>query len=138
VAGAIPAAAAAEGRGSETILLVEDDPMLRRLAESTLKRAGYQVLTAADAAEGLRLAREHEGPIHAVVTDVVMPGLPGPDLVARLEQARPGVRALYMSGYTEHPLLQDGITEDGVSFLPKPFGPDELARRVRQLLDAGR
>jgi PAS domain S-box-containing protein len=138
VAGAIPAAAAAEGRGSETILLVEDDPMLRRLAESTLKRAGYQVLTAADAAEGLRLAREHEGPIHVVVTDVVMPGLPGPDLVARLEQARPGVRALYMSGYTEHPLLQDGITEDGVSFLPKPFGPDELARRVRQLLDAGR
>jgi PAS domain S-box-containing protein len=126
----------AEKGGVETILLVEDDAMLRRLSESALGRAGYRVLAAADAAEALRLAREHDGEIDLVVTDVVMPGMPGPELVARLEATRPDLRVLYVSGYTDHAALRKGVSERSVSFLAKPFGLEALARRVRELLDA--
>jgi two-component system cell cycle sensor histidine kinase/response regulator CckA len=131
-----PAAAAAEEGGTEIILLVEDDAMLRRLSEAALGRAGYRVLAAADAAEALRLAREHAGSIDLVVTDVVMPGMPGPELVARLEATRPELRVLYVSGYTEHAALHAGVSERSVSFLAKPFGVEALTRRVRELLDA--
>jgi PAS domain S-box-containing protein len=122
-------------RGAETILLVEDEDMVRRLAEQSLVRAGYHVLVADGATEALRIARAHEGTIDLVVTDVVMPELPGPELVARLEAVRPGVPVLYVSGYADDTVMRYGLPEERVSFLAKPFTPDSLSRRVREVLD---
>jgi len=124
-----------DARGSETALLVEDDAMVRRLAEATLERAGYRVLTAANGADALRLAAGRDGPIDLVITDVVMPGMPGPELARRLEAAHPGLRVLYMSGYADDTMARLGLSEERVSFLAKPFAPDELVRRVRDVLD---
>jgi PAS domain S-box-containing protein len=124
--------------GAETVLLVEDDAMLRRLAEATLERAGYRVLAAASGADALRLAAGRgasDGAIDLVITDVVMPGMPGPALAQRLEAAHPGIRVLYMSGYADDTMARHGVSEERVSFLAKPFTPDELTRRVREVLD---
>jgi DNA-binding NarL/FixJ family response regulator len=96
------------------------------------------VLAAASGADALDLVQVRAGPIDVVVSDVVMPGLPGPELVARLEAKHPGVRALYMSGYTDDKIVHHGAREHGVSLLAKPFTPDELARRVREVLDTER
>jgi nitrogen-specific signal transduction histidine kinase len=122
-------------RGAGTILLVEDDSLVRRLVAGVLERAGYRVIVAASADDALSLAAAHDGPIDLVVTDIVMPGRPGPELVARLEAARPGIRTLYVSGYADDMVARYGVTEERVSFLAKPFSPEELARRVRELLD---
>jgi PAS domain S-box-containing protein len=122
-------------RGSETVLVVEDENAVRLVAVGSLRKAGYHVLEASDGDEALLVASNHEGPIHLVLTDVLMPGIHGPALVKRLEERRPGIRALYMSGHADDALLHHGILEGGLSFLEKPFNRNELTKKVRQVLD---
>lgn len=125
-------------RGSETILLVEDEESLRKLADMFLRAAGYQVLTAADGAQALQVAREHPGPIHLLLTDVVMPGINGRVLAERLAPTQPGMRTLYVSGYTDSFIAGHGVLEAGAQLLHKPFTEETLTRKVRDLLDTHR
>jgi signal transduction histidine kinase len=126
----------AEGaRGQETILVVEDEESIRELARELLAGLGYGVLCAESGETALAAAERHSGPIHLVLADVVMPGLEAPDLVARLRETRPSTRALYMSGHSGPELASHGFDEGRPDFLPKPFGRDLLARRVREILD---
>ena len=120
-------------RGSQTILLAEDDAAVRRFARNVLKDHGYKVLDAGDGDEALAIAREYPEPIHALVTDVVMPGLSGRDLAERLTADRPNVRVIYTSGYTENVMLRAGF-ERGLTLLPKPFLPGDLLRIVNETL----
>jgi len=120
--------------GSETVLLVEDDKSVRALSRSILERFGYTVLEAGSGQEGLDVARQYPLPIHLVLTDVVMPGMGGTDLASQLETLRPGVRVLYMSGYTDDAIFRHGLLEKGRAFLQKPFTPEALARKVREAL----
>jgi two-component system cell cycle sensor histidine kinase/response regulator CckA len=122
-------------RGTETILLVEDEPALRAVARRALERQGYVILEAPDGDSALALMAAHSGPLDLLVTDVVMPGLSGRELATRLVAARPGVRVLYTSGYTDDAIVQHGVLEAGIQFLQKPFTPDTLGRKVRDVLD---
>jgi two-component system, cell cycle sensor histidine kinase and response regulator CckA len=123
-------------RGSETILLVEDEGQLRVLARDILRGAGYQVFDAPNAAEAIKSSLRHAGPIHLLVTDVVMPHLGGRELARRLGAERPRMRVLYMSGYTDDAIVQHGIVDPSIAFLPKPITPDTLLGKVRETLDA--
>jgi two-component system, cell cycle sensor histidine kinase and response regulator CckA len=125
---------AANYRGSETVLLVEDEDMLRGLLAKFLRLYGYTVLEARQAGEALLTCERHPGPIHLMVTDVVMPQMSGRELVDRLRPLRPEMKILYMSGYTEDALVQHGVADLSVPFLQKPFRPVELARRVHAVL----
>jgi two-component system cell cycle sensor histidine kinase/response regulator CckA len=118
-------------RGSETLLLVEDEEAVRRLAREVLLRQGYRVLEADGWPSGLEIAATHPDPIHLVVTDVVMPGMTGPEGVSRVSVLRPGIKVLYMSGYTDDALIHRGVLGTEVALLQKPFTPGDLARRVR-------
>ena len=120
--------------GFETILLVEDDPAVRRFARRALVEVGYSVLDADGGPEALRIAETHDGRIDAIVTDVVMPGMTGVTLVARIERTRPDIRVLYVSGYADHTMEQHGVFEDRLRFLRKPFTQGELARALREAL----
>jgi len=131
-AGAVPEASL---HGSETILLAEDAEPLRSLIERILKRYGYAVLTAASGSQALELAERHDGPIALLLTDVVMPGMSGRDLAERIIAARPDIRILYTSGYTDAVIVWHGVLDPGVTFLQKPFTPKALARKVREVLD---
>jgi PAS domain S-box-containing protein len=122
--------------GSETVLLVEDEPEVRGLARDILHQQGYTVLEAADSDQALEIGREHRGPIHLLVTDVVMPQMGGRELADRLTGRRPETRVLYVSGYTDDAILRKGVSETGTAFLPKPFTASALAHKVRQVLDA--
>jgi CheY-like chemotaxis protein len=122
--------------GSETLLLVEDQDAVRAFARHVLLTAGYTVLEARDGEEALRVARQCQGPIHLLVTDVVMPGMSGPQLAEMLARDRPGLRALFVSGYADEALTRCGVPEAGPAFLQKPFNPVRLARKVRKVLDA--
>jgi two-component system cell cycle sensor histidine kinase/response regulator CckA len=123
-------------QGMETVLLVEDEPLVRRLAARVLREQGYTVLEAADGEEALHVAGQHsEREIHLLLTDVVMPRMSGREVAEHLEKARPRTRVLYTSGYTEDSIVRHGVMDDGVAFLQKPFKPDELARKVREVLD---
>jgi len=124
------------GGGSETVVLAEDDDDVREFARRVLERAGYAVLEAADGAAALALVERHGGPIHALVTDVVMPGLGGRELAARVAARRPGVKVLYLSGYTPDAVLRDGVEAAAVAYLQKPFTPAALVAKVREVLDA--
>ena len=124
------------GGGSETVVLAEDDGSVREFARMVLERAGYTVLEAADGAAALARVERHAGPVDALVTDVVMPGLGGRELVARVSALRPGVRVLYLSGYTPDAVLRDGVETAAVAYLQKPFTPAALAAKVREVLDA--
>ncbi|MBV9773758.1 MAG: PAS domain S-box protein [Gemmatimonadetes bacterium] len=123
-------------RGSETVLLAEDEEPVRLLAQRVLERSGYVVLAAAGGAEALAVAAGHPGEIHLLLTDVVMPEMSGKDLARYLTGARPGVRVLYMSGYTEDETVRRGVSGLRTTFLEKPFTPDVLVRKVREVLDA--
>jgi PAS domain S-box-containing protein len=123
-------------RGSETVLLVEDEQTLRELVAECLESAGYTVLKAGHGAEALRLSQEHEGPIHLLVTDVVMPGMSGRELAGQVREARQQIRTLYMSGYTDDAVVLHGVLTEGMAFLQKPFTEDGLARKVREVIDA--
>ena len=109
---------------------------MRSLCRRFLEREGYTVLEAGHAAEALHLGQGHGGPIHLLVTDVVMPEMGGRELASRLLALHPETRVLYVSGYTEDALLRHGMREGEVTFLQKPFTPDSLARKVREVLDA--
>ncbi|HKS15983.1 MAG TPA: response regulator, partial [Planctomycetota bacterium] len=123
-------------RGSETVLLVEDSDSLRRLVQHVLLKQGYTVLLATDGEDALKVSESHAGPIHLMVTDVVMPRMGGMELAQQLVKVRPDTRVLYTSGYIERTGL-DTITAGGkFAFLPKPFTPEELARKVRETLEA--
>lgn len=133
---AVTPAKAGVGRGTETILVVEDEPAVLSLSQRALEAQGYVVLAASDATTALRLVERHGGTIHLVLTDVVMPGMSGRDLADQLAVRRPGIRVLYMSGYPGDAIVQHGELPAGSAFLQKPFSPDGLARKVRDLLDA--
>jgi CheY-like chemotaxis protein len=124
--------------GQETILLVEDNPEVRDLARQVLARQGYTVLEAAEGEAALRRAEAHAGPIHLLLTDVVMPGMTGKALAERLSGLRPDLKVLYMSGYTDETIAHHGVLEPGVAFLQKPFTSFNLALKVRQVLNQAR
>jgi signal transduction histidine kinase/ActR/RegA family two-component response regulator len=126
--------ALAPGRGWETVLVAEDQPEVRRLAVEALRRAGYEVLEAGSGLEALEVARRHAGEVHLLLTDVVMPQMSGQELAGRLAAAKPEVKVLYMSGYTENAIVHHGVLDEGIAFVPKPFTPDDLLRRVRSVL----
>jgi two-component system cell cycle sensor histidine kinase/response regulator CckA len=128
--------AAAMARGHETVLVVEDEPPLRDLAARILASAGYTVLQAASGADALALLERHAEPVHLVFTDVVMPGMNGRELAARLATLRPAIRVLYTSGYTEDAILRHGVLDDPARFLSKPYTPSVLRRRIREALDS--
>jgi signal transduction histidine kinase/CheY-like chemotaxis protein len=120
--------------GAETILLVEDEDVVRRLVEQSLRGFGYHVISAAAPHEAVAAAGRHE--FDLLVTDVVMPEMNGRELAELLEETRPGLRVLYISGYAGHVLLEDGVLSETTSFLQKPFALEDLARKVREVLDA--
>jgi PAS domain S-box-containing protein len=121
--------------GTETVLVVDDDEALRHLAARLLRAHGYQVLEASNSTDALQVSTEHANPIDLVVSDVVMPGMSGPELVNLLVQRRPGLRALFMSGYTDESLPHVQMLRPGVNYLPKPFSRRQLAELVRSILD---
>jgi PAS domain S-box-containing protein len=121
--------------GSETILVAEDDPRMRELVARTLSEHGYHTLSAADGAEGLERARAHPGPIHLLLTDVLMPRKGGRELATAVVSERPDTRVLYVSGYAGQPGLERVLRDAGESFLAKPFAPEVLLAKVREVLD---
>jgi signal transduction histidine kinase/CheY-like chemotaxis protein len=131
-----PGIAGAAPQGFETVLLVEDELEVRGLARDILRQQGYTILESADGDEALRIGREHAGPIHLLVTDVVMPLMGGRELADRLRAGRRETKVLYVSGYTDDAILRQGVSETGTAFLPKPFTASALAHKVRQVLDA--
>lgn len=123
-------------RGSETILLVEDEEGVRKVARTILERYGYTILETINGEEALRLIQnENENPIHLLLTDVVMPGMSGCQLADRLRSKRPEIKVLFMSGYTNNTIIQHEILEVGMPYTQKPFTPDALARKIREVLD---
>ncbi len=124
-------------RGTETLLVVEDEPSVRHLACGVLQAQGYVVLTASNGQEALRVAREHAGPpIALVITDVIMPRMGGKVMAEWLKTTYPGLRILFTSGYTDDAIAHHGVLDPGVAFLPKPYTSANLARKVRDMLDA--
>jgi PAS domain S-box-containing protein len=136
-----PATVEAESRrrqvasGSETVLLVEDDEMVRHLVSETLVRAGYKVMDTSDPLEARRLSDSYQGPIHLLIADVVMPKVSGRALAEELRARRNGMKVLYMSGYTDHAIVNTGILRKEVAFLQKPFTPAALTEKVREVLE---
>jgi PAS domain S-box-containing protein len=123
-------------RGTETILLVEDDPQLRQLSSSVLAHCGYKVLTANGPEEGLAICRENHRDIRLLVTDVVMPHMNGRQLAEQILQVSPNVKVLYISGYTSNAIVHYGVLDAGLWFLPKPFTLSALVAKVREVLDS--
>ena len=123
-------------RGNETVLLVEDAEMLRQLAREVLETNGYKVLEATSGREALRLCGQNDFPIHLLLTDVVMPEMSGRELANQLAPLHPQMRVLYMSGYTDDTIVHHGVLEEGINFMQKPFTPDQLVTRVREVLNA--
>jgi CheY-like chemotaxis protein len=130
-------AAKEAARGSETILLVEDEPAVRGLASRILEKQGYRVLSAQHGREAMDIASSETGKIDLVLTDVVMPGMNGRGLVERLAGIRPTMKSLYMSGYTDDDIIRRGFIEPSKSFLQKPFTSEALLQTVRKVLDEG-
>ena len=122
-------------QGTETVLVVEDAASVRTVMRQGLERYGYTVLEAPDGDTALQLAAKHHGPIHLLLTDVVMPGVSGRQLADQLVRLRPGIKVLYASGYTDDAIIHHGILEPGIAYLQKPFTRDALARTVREVLD---
>jgi PAS domain S-box-containing protein len=121
--------------GNETVLVVEDAESVRKLVVQILRKQGYHVLEATQGQEALLVCDRHRGPIHLVVTDVVMPGMAGPELVGRLRQVRQEIKVIYMSGYTDEPMVRHGVLEGEMDFIQKPFSMESLAHKVRVVLD---
>ena len=126
---------ASQPRGTETVLIVEDEPGVRALARDTLQRRGYSVLEARHGIEALVIGDQHPGTIHLLMADVVMPQMNGREVAERLLRVRPKVKVLYVSGYTEDAIVHHGVLAPGTNFLQKPFTPDDLSEKVREVLD---
>jgi CheY-like chemotaxis protein len=126
----------AGSRGSEVVLLVEDEENIRTPAVEILEARGYKVLSAGDAAEALTVAEQHGRRIHLMITDVVMPGMSGSQLAERLVALRPDLRVVYISGYPEDAIAHHGVLNPGHIFLQKPFSPAALLAKVREVLDS--
>ncbi len=126
--------AAAGASDHATVLIVEDEAMVREVARRTLERLGYRVLTASDGLDGLGIAAAHAGPIDLVVTDVVMPQMGGRELANEIKRVRPNVKILFVSGYNEEISGYGSAPEADIEFMPKPYLPDSLSERVRQVL----
>jgi PAS domain S-box-containing protein len=131
-------ATAAPAGGSETILLVEDEEPVRAVAHAILRKEGYRVLVAANGGAALLLCEAESGPIHLLLTDVVMPQMSGPELAKRLAKVRPEMKLLCTSGYTDDSIVRHGVLESEIAFLQKPITPQTLSKRVREVLDAPR
>jgi two-component system, cell cycle sensor histidine kinase and response regulator CckA len=127
-------AALAGARGSETILLVEDENSVREPVSKLLRKAGFTVLEAAGGPQALEVCESHDGPIDLVVTDVVMPTMSGKELAARLLARRPGLRILYMSGHADNVIVHEGLLDEGVYLLAKPFNFQGLVRKIVEVL----
>ncbi len=123
-------------RGTETLLLVEDDPQLRQLSSSVLAHCGYRVLVANGPEEGLEVARANQKDIRLLITDVVMPGMNGRQLAELIQRESPKIKVLYISGYTNNAIVHYGVLDEGLAFLPKPFTLAALVGKVREVLDA--
>jgi CheY-like chemotaxis protein len=121
--------------GTETVLVAEDEPIVRHLVRNALARHGYTVLESSSAEDALRLAAEHEAPIDLLLTDVIMPQLNGRELYARVSELHPGISALYISGYAGEVIATQGVLDAGIELLQKPFSVHDLLRRVRAVLD---
>jgi len=130
-----PEAACELPGGGETIMVVEDRPEVRHFAVRVLERLGYHVLEAPQGQDALRQLASYRGPLDLVLTDVVMPGMSGVELAARLAEMLPGLRTLYTSGYTDHAIFQRGVLAPGAHFIEKPYSVEALARTVRRVLD---
>ena len=128
-------APARAARGTETVLVVEDEAPVRSVARQVLERHGYTVLEAPSAEAALDIATRYSGTIHLLLTDVVMPGLNGRELASRLATLRPDARVIFMSGYTDDAVTRHGVLEPGSAYVQKPFTPDAIARKVREVLD---
>jgi CheY-like chemotaxis protein len=122
-------------KGTETVLLVEDAPMIRRLARQIMVRAGYTVIEAGDANQAMELVEKHPC-IDVLLTDLIMPGPSGVELADQLKTTRPGIRVLFMSGYTDNAIVRNGMLGESAAFLQKPFTPEELLRKLRNVIDA--
>ena len=122
-------------RGNETVLLVEDEPSFRALARELLEMLGYTVLESEDVSDALRIAEQHAGTIHLLITDVVMPQMNGRALAKAVQGFRPAIKVLYMSGYTDNVIIHEGILDPDTPFLQKSLTPSKLARKVREVLD---
>jgi PAS domain S-box-containing protein len=134
-ASSAPASVAVPSRGDETVLVVEDEKLVRKMIKKMLTLAGFNVLVVSDPLEALELARTHVGAIHLLLTDVVMPHMNGKELFDRMAAIRPGTKVVFMSGHARDYLGRQGVLADGISFVAKPFVPAELTRVVRETLD---
>jgi DNA-binding NtrC family response regulator len=123
-------------RGTETILLVEDEDQVRVVARAILQRHGYRVVEMRTAADALAFCGRGAEPIHLLLTDVVMPQMSGPELARQVMELRPGLRLLCMSGYTDDSIVRHGVLQADLAFLQKPFTSESLTRKVREVLDA--
>jgi DNA-binding response OmpR family regulator len=121
-------------RGTETILLAEDDPSVRKYVQMALRAQGYAILEAHSGAEALRVSDSHPGVIHLLISDILMPEMSGGQLAEELVRRRPGIRVLFLSGYTEDIMHEHGIKADA-AFLQKPFSPSALSEKVREILN---
>jgi len=125
-------------KGTETILIAEDESSLRKYVSDVLKSLGYKVLEAGDGEEALRISGEHEDVIHLLLTDFIMPGINGRELADTLQQDRPNMKVIIMSGYTDDVIAQHGVLEDGINFLQKPVTVIKMASKIREVLDEKR
>ena len=117
------------------ILVVEDEASVRNLVITVLDRQGYVILEAPEGAQALEVSQRHEGPIHLLLTDTVMPGMGGAELAAQLASLRPDTKVVFMSGYTDDAIVRHGVLSEGTAFLQKPFTLDVLVRKVREVLE---
>ena len=122
-------------KGRETILLVEDDQAILKMTEKMLKQLGYQILTAQTPKEAINIAQKYTNNIHLLITDVVMPDMSGPELTERLLTIFPNIKVLFMSGYTANVIAHQGVLDEGVHFIQKPFSIKDLSTKVRSILE---
>jgi two-component system cell cycle sensor histidine kinase/response regulator CckA len=122
--------------GNETILIAEDEPLVRSMTRNILELSGYKVLEAENGLAAVKLCQSYDGPLHLLLTDVVMPQMGGPRLCEEITRMRPEIKTLFMSGYTDSSVVHEGVLQERMPFLQKPFTPDALARKVRRVLDS--
>jgi CheY-like chemotaxis protein len=122
-------------RGSETVLLVEDEEMVRKLASELLEESGYVVMSAGGGEEAINFANQHKDRIDLLITDVVMPKISGKEVAAQLKKIHPETKVLFMSGYTDEAIVHHGIVDSDIAFIQKPFSQNALAQKIREVLD---